>query len=161
MGMDVYGKDPSSDQGEYFRNNVWYWRPLWSFCEFASPQVTAKVAHSQFNDGDGLNAEDTLILAKDIQRCIDDGTLNLWANDYQHYKDSLPLIECTYCNQTGLRTWEPNSFQNDTDQPIIKKCNVCNGEGNYKHELYSYPFELDNVHNFLKFLESSGGFEIW
>jgi hypothetical protein len=28
MGMDVYGKEPKSDKGEYFRNNVWWWRPL-------------------------------------------------------------------------------------------------------------------------------------
>ncbi|QOR55575.1 MAG: hypothetical protein UMS36scaffold28_65 [Phage 59_13] len=29
MGMDVYGVKPKSKQGEYFRNNVWSWRPLW------------------------------------------------------------------------------------------------------------------------------------
>lgn len=161
MGMDIYGKNPSSEEGSYFRNNIWYWRPLWWFCEHASPKVTAKVSHSQSNDGDGLNAKDTLILAKDIKRCIDDGTLELWALEYQQHKDSLPLQKCTYCNETGFRTWEPNTFQNDTDQPIIKPCNVCKGEGEYKDDLHSYPFSIDNVHNFLKFLESSGGFEIW
>lgn len=24
MGMDVYGKAPSSQTGEYFRNNIWW-----------------------------------------------------------------------------------------------------------------------------------------
>jgi hypothetical protein len=28
MGFDVYGKSARSEKGEYFRNNVWWWRPL-------------------------------------------------------------------------------------------------------------------------------------
>ena len=27
MGMDVYGLNPD----KYFRNNVWWWRPLWDY----------------------------------------------------------------------------------------------------------------------------------
>ena len=27
MGMDVYGRNRCSKEGEYFRNNVWWWRP--------------------------------------------------------------------------------------------------------------------------------------
>ena len=29
MGMDVYGINPKTDSGDYFRANVWWWRPLW------------------------------------------------------------------------------------------------------------------------------------
>jgi hypothetical protein len=28
MSLDVYGKRPSSKTGEYFRANVWSWRPI-------------------------------------------------------------------------------------------------------------------------------------
>ena len=31
MGMDVYGKEPKNETGEYFRSNVWWWRRLWDF----------------------------------------------------------------------------------------------------------------------------------
>ena len=31
MGMDVFGLAPKEEKGEYFRNNVWWWRPLWDF----------------------------------------------------------------------------------------------------------------------------------
>ena len=31
MGMDVSGMNPSSETGEYFRNNVWWWRHLWNY----------------------------------------------------------------------------------------------------------------------------------
>ncbi len=34
MGMDVYGRNPSSEEGEYFRASVWTWGPIYSFiCE--------------------------------------------------------------------------------------------------------------------------------
>jgi hypothetical protein len=28
MGMDVYGRQPTSEAGKYFRSNVWSWRPI-------------------------------------------------------------------------------------------------------------------------------------
>ena len=28
MGMDVFGKNPTSEVGKYFRRNVWHWRRL-------------------------------------------------------------------------------------------------------------------------------------
>ena len=28
MGMDVVGRNPSAEAGEYFRANVWSWRPI-------------------------------------------------------------------------------------------------------------------------------------
>jgi hypothetical protein len=28
MGMDVYGRQPTSEAGKYFRANVWSWRPI-------------------------------------------------------------------------------------------------------------------------------------
>ena len=32
MGMDVFGKNPTDEKGAYFRNNVWFWHPLWDYC---------------------------------------------------------------------------------------------------------------------------------
>ena len=28
MGMDVVGRNPSTEAGKYFRANVWSWRPI-------------------------------------------------------------------------------------------------------------------------------------
>jgi hypothetical protein len=28
MGMDLHGKNPTTEEGEYFRNNIWSWGPL-------------------------------------------------------------------------------------------------------------------------------------
>jgi len=32
MGFDLYSTgNHKSQKGEYFRNNVWWWRPLWDW----------------------------------------------------------------------------------------------------------------------------------
>src|SRR5262252_5176839 len=62
MGFDVHGRAPSSEVGTYFRNNVWYWRPLANYISEVAPSLyTDKVW--QYNDGKGLNAADAAKLA--------------------------------------------------------------------------------------------------
>lgn len=58
MGMDVYGNHPTGKTGEYFRNNVWWWRPLAVYCCQVAPDITAHCEHWQSNDSDGLNTGD-------------------------------------------------------------------------------------------------------
>lgn len=65
MGMDVIGKKPRSVKGEYFRNNIWWWHPLWHYCCSAAPSVidsnTAMLCHS--NVGGGLGTRKARKLA--------------------------------------------------------------------------------------------------
>ena len=58
MGMDVIGKNPKNETGEYFRNNVWGWGPLATYVCQVAPEITAKCKYWQSNDGDGLNGEE-------------------------------------------------------------------------------------------------------
>ena len=53
MGFDISGVKPVSEDGVYFRNNVWWWRPLWSYiCETCDDIITLQQANSgTFNDG--------------------------------------------------------------------------------------------------------------
>ena len=38
MGFDLYGLAATSENGAYFRNNCWWWRPLWNFtCKLLYP----------------------------------------------------------------------------------------------------------------------------
>jgi len=67
MGMDVYGEEPTSEQGKYFRNNVWWWHPLAQYCEHVAPELAKRCASWHSNDGEGLNAEDSIELANILQ----------------------------------------------------------------------------------------------
>ena len=64
MGMDVYGKNATSEAGKYFRRNIFGWPPLWGYCEYLAPELTSKVKYGYTNDGDGLNAEDSKALGE-------------------------------------------------------------------------------------------------
>lgn len=55
MGMDVYGKNPLTKDGEYFRASVWSWFPLLDLCE----KVGANTEGWQYNDGRGLTSQES------------------------------------------------------------------------------------------------------
>lgn len=74
MGMDVFGKQPRSKTGEYFRNSIWWWHPLADYILENSPQeLTSKCRYWHSNDGDGLDDEDSKKLADHLQQLIDSG----------------------------------------------------------------------------------------
>lgn len=57
MGMDVYGLKPKNKKGEYFRANVWSWRPIVTIMEEAGGEelFDEKSWESMhFNDGAGI-----------------------------------------------------------------------------------------------------------
>ena len=62
--------------GAYFRNNNWWWRPLWNFCAHHCPELIDEETHlsGHCNDGAGLNAEDAVKLGTKLLVLIEDGT---------------------------------------------------------------------------------------
>lgn len=149
MGMDVYGKNARSEKGEYFRNNVWWWRPLWDYCQSVS-YVAQQVAYGHSNDGDGLDAEDAVLLAETLQAEIDSGRCLEYETAYRARLAAMPDEPCEYCKTTGVRN----------DAYVQGPCNACEGKGSVRPWEASYPFEVENVREFAEFLRDSGGFEI-
>lgn len=160
MGMDVYGISPSSVEGEYFRNNVWWWRPLWHYVEINFPELSSKVPNAHYNDGDGLDKNDSLLLADKLQEHINQGKVLQYEKDWKAAIESAPLEQCTYCSQTGVRIWEPGTVPNDTQNTKILECNVCQGVGFVKSFECNYLFSQKNVIQFVHFLKHCGGFKI-
>jgi hypothetical protein len=174
MGMDVYGKKPLTEIGEYFRNNVWWWRPLWQYCVEQHPDIidpkTAESGH--FNSGAGLNAGKAKALGKALLEDISNGTADKWRDDYYAVIATLPMEECKLCDTTGIRTDEVgkrsamDTKELDHDLATLLGrthgwCNGCNGEGHTPPWEAGYPFEINNVREFAEFLLNCGGFEIY
>ena len=88
MGMDVFGRRPSSEAGEYFCNNFSWWHPLAEYCCEIAPAITkhCKLWHS--NDGDGLNAAQSLALADRIEAELATGRAHLYARAH-HVRDEV------------------------------------------------------------------------
>ena len=61
MGMDVFGRNPSSKAGEYFRANVWSWRPIHDLViRLCSDFLDEGTLESLgYNDGSGPEDQET------------------------------------------------------------------------------------------------------
>ena len=94
MGMGVYGTNPKSKHGEYFRNTVWSWHPLWDYCCAVAPEITRRVRYGHSNDGDGLDERGSKQLAAVLRREILSGRTAAYARARQARLESLPDVPC-------------------------------------------------------------------
>jgi hypothetical protein len=170
MGMDVYGNNPISERGEYFRNNVWWWRPLWDFCQEVAPELVSDV-QGHTNDGDGLDEEGAKALANILTISLAEGVVDTYEVKRKEYLASLPKEDCNLCDSTGIRTDDIGKEHGMDIQVLsdaeasalgrtIGYCNGCSGNGWKDSWETHYPFEKANVQEFAEFLADSGGFKI-
>jgi hypothetical protein len=170
MGMDVYGKNPTSEVGSYFRNNVWWWHPLWQYCEDVAPELCKKV-DGHTNSGDGLDAEEAKLLGEALLQNIADGHTLTYRVHYYDFIASLERKTCFLCLGAGIRSDEIGYFMGMHKKELSPEvqiltgrtfgwCNGCDGTGVQEDFLTNYPFNVENVEAFAKFAIDSGGFEI-
>ena len=92
MGMDVHGLNPKENKnkrGEYFRNNCWWWRPLWNYCRVVAPDLISEELweSGHNNNGAGLNAEDSKKLGERLMEYIAEGRTMQYQEDYPKDED--------------------------------------------------------------------------
>ena len=174
MGMDVYGVKPKTSKGEYFRNNVWWWHPLWTYCCYTCPELANKVESGHDNSGDGLDAVDSRRLGFIIQESITTGAAQEYVDLYNKDTAALPDQPC-YCIDTEqhiakifedfLSTISDTSTKamqipdNKTKVPN-PECSTCKGTGMQRNWNASYYINVENIQNFAEFLIDCGGFQI-
>jgi len=90
MGMDVYGRKPKNKKGEYFRNNVWWWHPLWHYCETVHHDIAQKVEDGHSNSGHGLDASDAYKLGIKLRQDYTSGLALEYEKRYMMDLDQLP-----------------------------------------------------------------------
>lgn len=170
MGMDVIGVNATTERGEYFRNNVWWWRPLWNYCVEVAPELCSDV-NGDNNDGDGLGAEGADDLAVVLFNELAGGRTAEYEKDYRKMISELPRHSCDHCEGTGIRADKvgqdmgmPSRELGPEIQIITGRshgwCNACNGEGKQDDWRAGYPFSEKNVREFAEFLAECGGFQI-
>lgn len=153
MGFDLHGIDPVTKEGEYFRNNCWWWRPLWQYvCANCKDILTPKQIQSgEYNDGVLIEEEQCIKIADRLDALVKKGKTEAYAKDYVKFQKELPDEPCDICKGKGIRN----------DNFVKGKCNACDGTGKKRPWVCSYPFSVENVKEFSEFIRDSGGFEIW
>ena len=160
MGMDICGRNPTGERGQYFRNNAWWWHPLADYCITVAPDICVACRHWHSNDCDGLDAADALALAEALQKEIDAGRTENYARRYASEQELMPNEPCDICAGTGVRRSVPRIGAGNLKEGGIK-CNKCQGAGYVRPWASHYPFSTENVAAFIAFLRESGGFSIW
>lgn len=74
MGMDVIGERPKSAKGKYFRNNWWFWRPLWfltcKVCDGILVDEEKEAGH--WNNGWLITKQKAARIADRLEQLLDD-----------------------------------------------------------------------------------------
>ena len=171
MGMDVYGHAPESEVGEYFRANIWHWRPLANYVISHFPQMVGDSKLWLTNDGYGLNGEQSKALGKAIIASIEAGAAQRAVSTFREMLSELPMQECRWCNSTGIRNDEvgknagfPNVELTQDLQVITGRthgyCNACQGYGRVEDTASWYRLDIEDIEEFAEFLMDCGGFSI-
>lgn len=160
MGMDVIGKAPRSEKGEYFRNNVWWWRPLWEYCEEVYPKCQEVSGH--YNDGDGLEAPEAEELSKVLMIEIEQGRTKAYEQEREAFLNAIPDEPCDFCDGMGIVMVKPEwPDYVEGEVKFRDPCNACDGKKTKRPWVTNYPFSEENVKEFAEFLKDSGGFQIY
>lgn len=171
MGMDVIGVNPRSEVGSYFRNNIWWWRPLAEYILNEHGDIASACEYWHSNDGDGLDGDLSVQLADALQDDLDNGKVAKFEREYNEWRASLPRTDCEHCNATGIRTDKVGVEMGMHDKELSSEvqiltgrthgwCNACDGVGSQENFDAGYPFTVENVQEFVMFLRDCGGFQI-
>ena len=134
MGMDVYGRNPRSDPGEYFQANVWSWRPIHALIvELCSDLLDEDtIEHLGYNAGAG---------PKDQRTCTEMARrFEVWV---EQHTDGHKL-------DLDLRVTKEGRFISEDELAE-----------NPEMEIDS-PYEVsdDHLKEWIEFLRNCGGFEV-
>lgn len=147
MGFDIFGLSAASKKGEYFRNNVWWWRPLAAYIvEHCGVDPNGWFE----NSGHKVSAVTARKIAAKLDELVFSGQVKEYEREYRAQLASLPDEECSHCHGSGVRS----------DEFVQGTCNGCLGKGHVEAFAKWYPFSEANVRAFADFCRDSGGFAI-
>ena len=146
-----YDEYRDANPGVYFRNNVWWWRPLWQFvCERFDDILTEQdMERGCYNDGHEITEDKAMKIGVELTAMLEDGTIQAYNDQYEAEMKALPQVDCFVCDN------------NNRGHKKKKECKSCNQTGLKDDWAKSYPFDVENVREFAQFCLESGGFEIW
>lgn len=151
MGVDLSGQNPTSKTGEYFGRNWWGWRPIANYCLTEHGDIAQRCVYWHSNDGDGLNAEDSIELGRRLLADIESGKAASLAEIDKITREALPQVQCNLCLGTGTRP----------DMVVANGCNGCGGKGKRDDMNSWYELRVESLQLFAEFLLACGGFELW
>ena len=73
--------------GVYFRNNCWWWRPLWDYVCVHCKSLTQEDHHSgHYNDGHEISEEQATLIGLALKAQLKEGVVKEYKKDYEEYE---------------------------------------------------------------------------
>ena len=168
---DAVDKYRQENKGVYFRNNWWFWRPMW---DFVNEKCNDLIDQELYDKGHGNDGDVDQELAIDIsKRILTKEVLDEAKRKQEEYdKDAKPkqefnellskagklyfdeIIKPMYPDKKNLVPADLEKL----DKDAYKKWEALMFDLQYRET--SYPFSWENVKEFGEFCAQSGGFEI-
>ena len=166
---DKYFKEKSKYQeevvGDYFRNNVWWWRPLANYVIKYTGCVEEEDAQMWGeNSGHEVDDETAKQIHNQLQVLIESGHTKKFEADYEKerlkaekHNDKVEKELKKFCKIVEKRLGKTNLAPAE-----FPKADHDEWERIYHKRKWnaSYPFSVENVKEFAEFCRFSGGFKI-
>jgi hypothetical protein len=136
MGMDVFGRNPSAEYGQYFRASIWSWRPLYEQIVALCDDLLDKEVLSGMAYNEGAGPEDQETCTRMAER---------FESALAVYQDGFIVPD------ESVRVNEKGRFV--SPEEIARNPNL---------KTYSpYRTNREHVQVWITFLRHCGGFEVW
>tara|TARA_R110002051_G_C8700519_1_gene494327 strand:- start:766 stop:1377 length:612 start_codon:yes stop_codon:yes gene_type:complete len=153
--------------GEYFRNNCWWWRPLWDYtCQHAGELLNDKdKEYGHSNDFHAISSKKANYIGIKLLDLVNSGHAKEYEEeymkDYNIAKEHNKEIEkaCEILHEIVKAKLESETSVAPINYPEKEKADWDELQGQ-KNWSSSYPFDTDNVKEFSHFCLESGGFKI-
>ena len=160
--LDEYEKEVV---GDYFRSNVWWWRPLASYVIKYTGCVNEDDAEMWgTNDGHEVDDETAQQIHNQLQVLIESGHTQKFQDDYEKerlkaekHNDKVEKELKKFCDSVEKKLGKTNLAPAD-----FPKADHDEWERIYHKRKWSasYPFSVEHVKEFAEFCRFSGGFKI-
>ena len=89
--FDEMGQYEEDNPGYYFRNNVWWWRPLWGFVcdEFPDLLDDNDVERGEYNEGHEITEDKAMKIGIGLTAMLESGEIKEYADSHREYVEQL------------------------------------------------------------------------
>ena len=159
-------KFEEENPGHYFRNNVWWWRPLANYVlQLMGNEFTEdEKASWHHNDGFEVSEEQARKIADRLEQELKTKRVKTVEEFYKarmkKAQEENKIVEQKHQELKKIvaeKTGKDNLVPRDYPEPFHTQWEDIQKQFNYES---SYPFSEDNVIDFMRFCRESGGFQI-
>lgn len=152
--------------GYYFRNNVWWWRPLANLIiELNESWLSKKqIENMHNNSGQKYNAKVAELIKQSLEKAVEEGLTKQLEKEWkvrakraEKWNKGIDKEMDKVKKDAILATKNENIAPIDYPENLKLKWDKL---WHSKDMTDSYPFSENNVKEFIKFLDECGGFEI-